>query len=259
MLFRVGLRDLLILCAFGAVWGGIWASFLCCMAWRLPRGVPLSKSSYCPSCGHRLLPPDLVPVFSWLLLGGRCRYCGAKIPAGHAAAEIAFAAASVLCLLQYGITVLMVRNWLFLCCLLWIALSDWDSEIISADLPCGIGLAVWLGSSFFTGTTMREAVVVLLQCVLVFAVGDLLLQFPIALFAFGPFQGFGYHTVCAAVLSLAALYLRPLPALLSLGLACALLFLLRLALRVERGGTARCGSMAGMMAVSSAAILLLGI
>lgn len=36
--------------------------------------------SYCDSCKHTLVWKDLIPVFSYLFLKGKCRYCGAKIP-----------------------------------------------------------------------------------------------------------------------------------------------------------------------------------
>ncbi|MFT8392233.1 MAG: prepilin peptidase, partial [Sporolactobacillus sp.] len=39
----------------------------------------ITPPSHCTSCGRRLTIRDLVPVFSWLFLRGRCRTCGAKI------------------------------------------------------------------------------------------------------------------------------------------------------------------------------------
>lgn len=52
------------------------------------------KRSECPECGHTLSPLDLVPVFSWLFLGGRCRYCKTRIswvyPVGEALTAIGF-------------------------------------------------------------------------------------------------------------------------------------------------------------------------
>ncbi len=254
MLFRVNLHDLLILCTFGAIWGAIWASFLGCMVWRLPRGLPLSKHSYCPSCGHKLSPLDLVPIFSWFILGGKCRYCDAKIPASHVIGEIAFAAISVLCLLQYGVTVVMLRNWLFLCCLFCIALADWDCVPIP-DVFFVIGLVAWVGVAPFMGMTVQEVVVSFLKCVLLFAVlENHIFQLLIDLFDFGPFKSYGYHTRCSALLGLVALYLKPLPALFALGLACLFLFLLRSGVKSDTKSPF--GSMATMMAVSSAIILL---
>lgn len=256
MLFRVGLHDLFILCVFGAIWGGIWASFLCCMAWRLPRGIPLSKYSYCPSCGHRLSPLDLIPVFSWLLLGGKCRYCGDKIPVNHVIAEIAFVIASVLCLLQYGITVIMVRNWLFLCCLLCVALADWDSGTMPPAF-CVTGTIVWAGTLPYIGISVQEATVLLLQCALIFVIGNIFFRLLAGLLNFGQYSGVGYHTRCAGLLCLIALYLRLLPTLLSLGLACLLILLFHT--RAKSGAKTPSDLIAAMLSVSSAVILLLRI
>lgn len=56
-------------------------SFATALSYRLPRGISMIKKarSSCPSCGHVLGAPDLVPVFSWLFLRGKCRHCKAPI------------------------------------------------------------------------------------------------------------------------------------------------------------------------------------
>ena len=64
--------------------GAALFSFMNVVAWRLPRNMdPLKGRSICPRCGRTLDAPDLVPVFSWLFLRGRCRHCGAPIPARY--------------------------------------------------------------------------------------------------------------------------------------------------------------------------------
>lgn len=47
----------------------------------MPRGLGLGnpRFSFCPNCNHRLEIPDLVPLLSWLFLGGRCRHCKVKV------------------------------------------------------------------------------------------------------------------------------------------------------------------------------------
>jgi leader peptidase (prepilin peptidase)/N-methyltransferase len=64
----------------GLLLGAIAGSFLNMLVYRLPRGLSLTHpGSSCPTCGHRLGIPDLFPLLSWLILGGKCRYCKAKI------------------------------------------------------------------------------------------------------------------------------------------------------------------------------------
>lgn len=57
---------------------------------RLPAGRPvLWARSACERCSHPLGPADLVPLVSYLALRGRCRHCGAPIPAFHLGIELA--------------------------------------------------------------------------------------------------------------------------------------------------------------------------
>ena len=44
--------------------------------------------SICPHCGHQLAAMDLVPLFSWLWLGGKCRYCRGPISRQYPAVEL---------------------------------------------------------------------------------------------------------------------------------------------------------------------------
>jgi len=56
-------------------------SFLNVCIDRLPEKQSLLRpASHCPACQHRLAFKDLIPVFSYLWLRGRCRYCRAPIP-----------------------------------------------------------------------------------------------------------------------------------------------------------------------------------
>ena len=62
------------------IFGLIWGSFLNVVIHRAPRGASVVRpGSSCPACGKPIAPWDNVPVFSWLLLRGKARCCGAKI------------------------------------------------------------------------------------------------------------------------------------------------------------------------------------
>src|SRR3954467_757752 len=71
-----------------ALFGLLIGSFLNVVAWRLPRGESLVKPrSKCPGCDTQLKAYDNIPVFSWLVLRGRCRGCGEKISARYPVVE----------------------------------------------------------------------------------------------------------------------------------------------------------------------------
>lgn len=85
----------------GAALGATAGSFINCARYRLPRGISLNRPAFscCDSCGARLTAVDLVPIFSWLWLRGRCRRCRAPIGIGSLVIEAIGATAGALLLL----------------------------------------------------------------------------------------------------------------------------------------------------------------
>jgi leader peptidase (prepilin peptidase) / N-methyltransferase len=82
------------------VGGMVTGSFVGVIAHRLPRGLSIvGPRSVCDSCGTQIAAYDNVPVFSWLLLRGRCRTCQVRIPARYPLVElavgVAFAATAI--------------------------------------------------------------------------------------------------------------------------------------------------------------------
>lgn len=62
------------------LYGIVIGSFLNVCIYRIPLGESIAKErSHCMSCGYQLRWYDLVPLFSWLALGGKCRKCKAAI------------------------------------------------------------------------------------------------------------------------------------------------------------------------------------
>lgn len=83
--------------------GAALFSFMNVVAWRLPRGKnPLTGRSFCPQCGATLTAADLVPVFSYLLLRGRCRHCKAPIPARYLLVELLGGVLALGCRWRFG-------------------------------------------------------------------------------------------------------------------------------------------------------------
>jgi len=74
------------------LFGLIVGSFLNCVVYRLETGGSFLKGrSFCPHCKHNLALQDLIPVFSFLFLRGKCRYCGQKISWQYPIVEISTA------------------------------------------------------------------------------------------------------------------------------------------------------------------------
>lgn len=80
--------------------GAVMGSFACCQAWRWHYAASgkkkkLGKWSVCMSCKKRIMWYDNIPIISWLVLGGKCRYCGKKIGVADFLAEVVTAAGFV--------------------------------------------------------------------------------------------------------------------------------------------------------------------
>lgn len=71
------------------LFGLIVGSFLNVLIYRIPRDQPfVAGRSHCPHCNHILAWYDLIPVASFLMLRGRCRYCGHTISPQYPIIEI---------------------------------------------------------------------------------------------------------------------------------------------------------------------------
>lgn len=75
---------------FAFLLGLVMGSFATAVAHRVPRGMSIwGPRSQCPGCGAEIGARDNVPVFSWLLLRGRARCCGAPISPRYPLTELA--------------------------------------------------------------------------------------------------------------------------------------------------------------------------
>ncbi len=112
--------------------GLIVGSFLTVVAHRVPRGESiLGPRSRCPACGGQIEAYDNVPVFSWLLLRGRARCCGAAISSRYPLTELALGliyAAVVLVLWDEPWEV--VLGLVFVSALVAVTLTDLERRII---------------------------------------------------------------------------------------------------------------------------------
>lgn len=97
--------------------GAATGSFINVIADRLPEGKSIiSPPSHCPKCQQALSARDLIPIFSYLLLKGHCRYCGATIPMRLFWVELGTAMLLAFLYWRYGLSwELMIVA--FYCCL----------------------------------------------------------------------------------------------------------------------------------------------
>ena len=138
---------------FGAAMG----SFLYCVGWRTAHGESWIRGrSRCPACGHTLGAAELIPVFSWLILRGKCKWCGGKVPIKYLYAELLFAAVTVMAALRFGVTVEGARNYIFLSVLFVISVVD--LEIREIPNPCvAVAALAWVAAQPFLGTGFAGA------------------------------------------------------------------------------------------------------
>src|SRR5574344_2189604 len=60
--------------------GTLFGSFFTLAVYRIPLHQDIThKRSYCPKCNHKLAFLDMIPILSYIFLGGKCRYCKEKI------------------------------------------------------------------------------------------------------------------------------------------------------------------------------------
>ena len=148
-----GLRIYLGILAF--VLGTVFGSFLNCMAWRIAHHESVLKGrSHCAVCGHTLGAADLIPIFSYLFLRGRCRYCKEKISPRYMAAEVVCGCGFVLSFLRFGLSLRTLQAIVLFCILL--ALSFVDFEIY--EIPNGLiiaGIVWYLASSWAAGRRLN--------------------------------------------------------------------------------------------------------
>ena len=88
------------------IMGICFGSFYTLAVYRIPRGENIThKHSYCPNCKHQLGFLDLIPVLSYIFLGGRCRYCKKKIRPRYLILELLSGLFFVLIAIVFGLNI----------------------------------------------------------------------------------------------------------------------------------------------------------
>lgn len=107
------------------VWLGLcFGSFVGALVWRLHEGENfVNDRSRCEDCGHVLSALDLVPVISWVALGGRCRYCHKRISVQNPVLELSMAALFVLSYIYWPVH---LADWVT-----WMSFGLWLTYVVA--------------------------------------------------------------------------------------------------------------------------------
>lgn len=92
------------------VWGLVIGSFLNVLIYRLPQNLPLSGRSFCPNCHKHILWHDNIPLLSFIVLRGRCRFCRSPTSWQYPVVELLTGALFVSVTIHTGITLLSILS-----------------------------------------------------------------------------------------------------------------------------------------------------
>lgn len=123
------------------IFGAVIGSFLNVVILRTPLKQSIVTSrSHCWTCGKQLKNIDLIPIFSYIFLRGKCRFCGAKISPRYWIVELTTALMYVLCICTLGLTVEMLFAIVLIPVL--IVLSGIDIDHMQIPYACSAIIAV---------------------------------------------------------------------------------------------------------------------
>ncbi|MBL1434265.1 prepilin peptidase [Candidatus Wolfebacteria bacterium] len=197
--------------------GAIVGSFANVVAHRLNSGrTILTGRSRCDSCAEELSPVMLVPVFSFVLLRGRCAMCGSKIGTSHVLAEVVLGAFFGAALYLHGISFALLLSLIFLTLLTSIVIYDLRHTIIPNLLVYPLiligGLMAYMSGDLYAAivaacTAAFFAAIWLFSGGRAMGFGDAKLVFALALFVGYPIAitGFMLSFWIGAVISVALL------------------------------------------------------
>ena len=107
------------------IFGLILGSFYTVVGERLPEGKSIVRPpSHCPNCNHRLGILELIPVLSFLFLGGKCKNCRSKIPVLSTLIELLTATLFLIAYIRFGISIKLFIALIFISMLVIVIVSD---------------------------------------------------------------------------------------------------------------------------------------
>ena len=121
------------------LYGVVIGSFLNVCIYRIPKNEDLAKKrSHCMQCNYQLKWYDLVPLVSWICLGGRCRKCKKSISVQYPLIELVNGIVYLLVFYVNGFTITSVIFCLLASALLVLSVIDFRTY----EIPLGINLFI---------------------------------------------------------------------------------------------------------------------
>jgi leader peptidase (prepilin peptidase) / N-methyltransferase len=124
--------------------GLAFGSFLNVCIYRMPLGLSVvSPRSACPKCKNPIALYDNIPVFSWLILRGRCRHCKNGISPRYLFVELLNGGLFLVCYWYFGLTLSTLKFCAFSFLVLGLVFTDAETKILPDKLTLtGLGLGI---------------------------------------------------------------------------------------------------------------------
>lgn len=117
------------------IFGTVIGSFLNVCAYRIPKGESIAyPPSYCPICGEAIRHIDNIPILSYILLGGKCRNCDARISLKYPIVELLTGLLWAISYSRFGLTLELAYGLFFITVLIVLSAIDYDIKIIPNKL-----------------------------------------------------------------------------------------------------------------------------
>lgn len=117
------------------LFGACFGSFYNVVGYRLPRNMSIIRpNSHCTSCKHELNIKDLFPIFSYIFLKGKCRYCGSKVGLFYPFFELLTGLLFMFSYLKFGFSYEFYIALIFISMALIVILSDFSTMIIPDEV-----------------------------------------------------------------------------------------------------------------------------
>src|SRR5271165_6210147 len=128
-----------LLAVLAFLFGLLIGSFLNVCVFRLPRDLSVLNParSFCPGCERTIAWFDNIPLVSYALLRGRCRYCKEWIPLRYPLVELATGAAFAVCAAKFGLTAVGVKYAVFAAILIDLIATDIEERILPDEFTLG--------------------------------------------------------------------------------------------------------------------------